>query len=96
MLSSYPPAFADVARGALRLLLSGPKSSAERPMAGGAQPAPGGWNRIHLIVSDIDAEVARLRAEGVAFVNDVLKGPGGTQVLLRDPAGNLVELFQPA
>lgn len=90
------PAFADVARGKLRLLLSGPKSSAAQPMPDGAKPVPGGWNRIHLIVDDIEAEVARLRQAGAPFRNDILEGPGGKQVLLQDPSGNVVELFQPA
>jgi catechol 2,3-dioxygenase-like lactoylglutathione lyase family enzyme len=90
------PAFADVARGKLRLLLSGPKSSAGRPMPDGARPGPGGWNRIHLIVDDIDAEVVRLRAAGARFRNDIVEGPGGKQILLQDPSGNFVELFQPA
>lgn len=90
------PAFADVARGKLRLLLSGPNSSAGRAMPDGAKPGPGGWNRIHLIVDDIEAEVARLREAGAPFRNDVLIGPGGKQVLLQDPSGNVVELFQPA
>jgi catechol 2,3-dioxygenase-like lactoylglutathione lyase family enzyme len=90
------PAFADVVRGQLRLLLSGPTSSAGRPMPDGAVPAPGGWNRIHLIVSDIAAEVNRLRAAGLTFRNDIVKGPGGQQILLEDPSGNVVELFQPA
>ena len=90
------PAFADVARGKLRLLLSGPMSSAGRAMPDGAKPGPGGWNRIHLIVDDIDAEVARLRAAGAPFRNDILEGPGGRQVLLQDPSGNFVELFQVA
>jgi catechol 2,3-dioxygenase-like lactoylglutathione lyase family enzyme len=96
VLTSFAPAFADVARGRLRLLLSGPTSSAGRPMPDGAKPGPGGWNRIHLIVDDIEAEVARLRAAGARFRNDILKGPGGKQILLQDPAGNVVELFQPA
>ena len=96
VLTSFPPAFADVARGNLRLLLSGPASSAGRPMPNGAKPGPGGWNRIHLIVDDVDREVARLRAAGARFRNDVLSGPGGKQVLLQDPSGNVVELFQPA
>ncbi len=95
LLTSAAPAFADVARGSLRLLLSGEKSSAGRPMADGVRPQPGGWNRIHLIVEDIAAEVARLKAAGVRFRNDIVTGPGGSQVLLQDPAGNLVELFQP-
>ncbi len=90
------PAFADVTRGNLRLLLSGPQSSAGRPMTDGERPGPGGWNRIHLIVDDIDREVARLKEEGVSFRNDVVSGPGGAQVLAVDPSGNLVELFQPA
>ncbi len=95
VLTSFPP-FADVARGNLRLLLSGPQSSAGRPMPDGAKPGPGGWNRIHLIVSDLEAEVARLRAAGAPFRNDILSGPGGKQVLLQDPSGNVIELFEPA
>jgi catechol 2,3-dioxygenase-like lactoylglutathione lyase family enzyme len=90
------PAFADVTRGNLRLLLSGPESSAGRPMPDGRKPEPGGWNRIHLIVADITAEVARLRAAGLVFRNDIVTGPGGRQILLEDPSGNPVELFQPA
>jgi catechol 2,3-dioxygenase-like lactoylglutathione lyase family enzyme len=90
------PAFADVYRGHLRLLLSGPQSSAGRPMPDGAQPAPGGWNRIHFIVEDIAAEVGRLRGEGVRFRTDIISGPGGQQILLEDPSGNPIELFQPA
>jgi catechol 2,3-dioxygenase-like lactoylglutathione lyase family enzyme len=96
VLTSFPPAFADVKRGNLRLLLSGPKSSAGRPMADGATPGPGGWNRIHLIVDDIAGEVDRLQAAGATFRNDIVVGPGGKQVLLQDPSGNFVELFQPA
>ncbi len=95
VLTHFPP-FADVARGQLRLLLSGPQSSAGRPMPDGAKPGPGGWNRIHLIVENLDAEVARLRAAGAPFRNEVIEGPGGKQVLLLDPSGNVVELFQPA
>lgn len=90
------PAFADVTRGNLRLLLSGPQSSAGRAMTDGERPGPGGWNRIHLIVEDLDREVARLTEEGVPFRNTVVTGPGGAQVLAVDPSGNLVELFQPA
>jgi catechol 2,3-dioxygenase-like lactoylglutathione lyase family enzyme len=90
------PAFADVTRGNLRLLLSGPESSAGRPMTDGEKPSPGGWNRIHLLTDDIDADIARLRSEGVQFRNDVVTGPGGKQVLVLDPAGNFVELFQRA
>jgi len=94
--TNFPPAFADVSRGRLRLLLSGPASSAGRPMPDGEKPGPGGWNRIHLIVEDIEAEVARLKAAGAPFRNAIVTGPGGKQVLLQDPAGNVVELFQPA
>jgi catechol 2,3-dioxygenase-like lactoylglutathione lyase family enzyme len=94
--TSAAPAFADVTRGNLRLLLSGPRSSAGRPMPDGAQPGPGGWNRIHLIVGDITAEVARLSDAGLAFRNDIVIGPGGSQILLEDPSGNVIELFQPA
>jgi catechol 2,3-dioxygenase-like lactoylglutathione lyase family enzyme len=96
VLNDFSPAFADVARGPLRLLLSGPASSAGRPMPDGETPAPGGWNRIHLVVDDIEAEVARLREAGATFRNEILSGPGGQQILLLDPAGNVVELFQPA
>ena len=94
--TSAAPAFADVTRGHLRLLLSGPLSSAGRPMPDGRVPAPGGWNRIHLIVGDISAEVERLRAAGLTFRNEIVTGPGGRQILLDDPAGNAIELFQPA
>jgi catechol 2,3-dioxygenase-like lactoylglutathione lyase family enzyme len=90
------PAFADVTRGNLRLLLAGPRSSAGRPMTDGRNPEPGGWNRIHFIVDDITAEVDRLRTAGVKFRNDIVTGPGGRQILLDDPSGNPVELFQPA
>jgi catechol 2,3-dioxygenase-like lactoylglutathione lyase family enzyme len=96
LLSKQAPAFADVRRGSLRLLLNGATSSAGRPMPDGERPRPGGWNRIHLVVDDLPAEVARLRDAGVKFRNDILKGPGGAQILLVDPSGNLVELFQPA
>ena len=96
VLTSAAPAFADVQRGNLRLLLSGPASSAGRPMPDGAQPGPGGWNRIHFIVDDLEAEIARLRAAGATFRNEIVSGPGGQQILLLDPSGNVVELFQPA
>lgn len=94
--SDFAPAFGSVQRGNLRLLLAGPQSSAGRPMPDGAVPGPGGWNRIHLIVPDVAAEVARLKAEGCEFRNEILTGPGGSQVLLLDPSGNIIELFQPA
>ena len=94
--SSAAPAFADVVRGQLRLLLAGPESSAGRPMPDGRKPGPGGWNRIHLIVDDIAAEVERLRSAGLSFRNDIVSGPGGQQILVDDPSGNPIELFQPA
>ena len=96
LLTSASPAFADVKRGNLRVLLAGPASSAGRPMPDGRKPGPGGWNRIHFIVDDIDAEVGRLRDAGATFRNDIVTGPGGKQILLEDPSGNVVELFQPA
>ena len=96
LLSRQAPAFADVARGDLRLLLSGRSSSAGRPMPDGRQPVAGGWNRIQLLVDDIVAEVDRLRAAGLRFRNDIIRGPGGAQVLIEDPSGNPVEIFQPA
>ena len=96
VISSAAPAFADVVRGRLRLLLSGPASSAGRAMPDGRVPGPGGWNRIHLIVDDIEGEVERLRGAGLTFRNDIVTGPGGRQILVDDPSGNPVELFQPA
>ena len=96
VLSRPGPPFADVVRGRLRLLLSGPASSAGRPMPDGRTPEPGGWNRIHLIVDDIATEVERLRAAGLTFRNDIVRGPGGQQILVDDPSGNPIELFQPA
>ncbi|MEO8540144.1 MAG: VOC family protein [bacterium] len=94
--TNFGTAFASVRRGALLLLLAGPQSSAGRPMPDGAVPGPGGWNRIHLIFDDLASEVARLKAEGCPFRNEILTGPGGSQVLVLDPSGNVVELFQPA
>jgi catechol 2,3-dioxygenase-like lactoylglutathione lyase family enzyme len=96
LISNQAPAFADVKLGSLRLLLSGPTSSAGRAMPDGERPKPGGWNRIHLVFDDLAAEIDRLRKEGVRFRNDVVKGPGGLQILITDPSENLVELFQPA
>ena len=96
LLSNAAPAFADGLLGDLRLLLSGPTSSAGRPMPDGRQPAPGGWNRIQLVVDDIAAEVARLRAAGLRFRNTIVTGPGGSQIVIDDPSGNPIELFQPA
>jgi len=96
LLNSFVPAFADVKRGNLRLLLAGPTSSAGRPMPDGTKPGPGGWNRVHFIVDDLSAEVARLRDAGARFRNDIIEGPGGKQILLQDPSSNVVELFQPA
>jgi catechol 2,3-dioxygenase-like lactoylglutathione lyase family enzyme len=95
LLTNQAPAFADVQLGELRLLLSGPLSSAGRKMPDGTKPAPGGWNRIHFVVDDIEAEVERLRAAGVTFRSDIVRGPGGAQIVLNEPSGNPVELFQP-
>ena len=96
LLTRMAPAFADVARGDLRLLLSGRTSSAGRAMPDGRQPAPGGWNRIQLLVDDLAAEVDRLRGAGLRFRNEIVRGPGGAQILIDDPSGNPIELFQPA
>ncbi|WP_301547725.1 VOC family protein [Micromonospora sp. C95] len=93
---SAAPAFADVIRGNLRLLLSGPMSSAGQAMPDGTRPGPGGWNRIHILVDDIVAWVAELRDAGVAFRNNIVTGPEGRQILALDPSGNVVELFEPA
>ncbi|HEY0451138.1 VOC family protein [Actinophytocola sp.] len=92
--TSAAPAFADVVRGPLRLLLSGPASSGARATPEDATAA--GRNRIHLVVDDLSAEIARLRDAGLSFRSDEIAGPGGRQILLADPAGNLIELFQPA
>ena len=89
-----PPAFAEVIRGPLRLLLSGPASSGYRSTP--ADSATPGRNRIHLIFDDLDAEIARLRAAGLTFRSELVSGPGGRQILVADPSGNLVELFQAA
>ena len=94
--SSAAPAFADVVRGNLRLLLSGPTSSGGRALPDGRVPQPGGWNRIHLITDDLEGEVQRLRSAGLQFRSDIVTGPGGRQIVLDDPAGNPIELFQPA
>ena len=96
LISSKAPAFADVKRGSLRLLLSGETSSAGRPMPDGAKPGPGGWNRFELVVDDIQAEVQRLKGEGATFRNDIVTGPAGSQILVQDPSGNFIELFQHA
>jgi catechol 2,3-dioxygenase-like lactoylglutathione lyase family enzyme len=95
-LTNFSPAFADVVRGNLRLLLSGPTSSAGKALPDGRQPLAGGWNRIHLLVADLAAEVDRLRQGGISFRSDIVKGPGGAQIVMDDPSGNPVELFQPA
>ena len=90
------PAFAAVARDGVRLLLSGDGSSGKRPLADGRRQAPGGWNRIHLQVSDLESEVERLRAAAVPFrTNEIVTGPAGAQVIIDDPSGNPIELFQP-
>lgn len=94
VLSHPAPAFADVVRGRLRVLLSGPQSSGAR--ATPAEESAPGRNRIHLVVDDLDGHLDRLRAAGVTLRSDVVAGPGGRQLLVADPAGNLVEVFQPA
>ena len=88
------PAFARVSHGDLSLWLAGPASSAARPMPDGRAPAPGGWNRLVLEVDDLATKVERLRADGATFRNQIVKGPGGQQILLEDPDGNPIELFE--
>ncbi|HWO02145.1 MAG TPA: VOC family protein [Blastocatellia bacterium] len=90
------PAFAVVSRGDLTLWLSGPQSSAARPMPDGRRPEPGGWNRLVLQVEDLGSRVAEMKQAGIAFRNEIVVGPGGKQILVQDPDGNLVELFEPA
>ena len=90
------PAFAAVTRDGVRLLLSGEGSSGKRPLADGRRQVPGGWNRIHLQVRNLEAEVERLQTAGVPFrTSDIVTGPGGAQVIIDDPSGNPIELFQP-
>jgi catechol 2,3-dioxygenase-like lactoylglutathione lyase family enzyme len=93
---TFGPAMAIVRHGDLDLWLAGPASSAARPMPDGAQPEPGGWGRIVIETEDLDALVADLRGRGARFRNDVVSGPGGRQILVQDPSGNLIELFEPA
>jgi catechol 2,3-dioxygenase-like lactoylglutathione lyase family enzyme len=95
LVEQFGPAIAIVRRNDLTLWLAGPASSAARPMPDGSQPVPGGWNRIVIDVPDISAEAERLRASGVRLRNDIVTGPGGRQVLVEDPSGNPIELFQP-
>jgi catechol 2,3-dioxygenase-like lactoylglutathione lyase family enzyme len=90
------PPFAIVSRGDVSLWLSGPQSSAARPMPDGRQPEPGGWNRLVIVVDDLEARVAAMKQDGLSFRNEVVTGPGGKQILLEDTAGNAVELFEPA
>lgn len=91
------PGFAMLLRGDLRLLLNQPGAGgAGQPMPDGRRPEPGGWNRIQLEVTDLGREVAALRAAGASFRSEILTGRGGSQILLEDPAGNPIELFQPA
>ena len=90
------PAFASVTRDGVRLLLSGKTSSGRQAMPDSREPVPGGWNRIQIQVNNLEAEIQRLRKAGLKFRNEIVKGPGGSQILLDDPSGNPVELFQPA
>lgn len=96
LVDQMGPAFAIVERDNLELWLSGPQSSAARPMPDGRQPVAGGWNRFVVEVDDIDSRVASMKAAGVQFRNEIIQGPGGKQILVDDPSGNPIELFQPA
>ena len=94
LVERWGPPFAQIARDDLQLWLSGPGASAARPLADGRQPVPGGWNRIVVRVADLDATLAQLRGMGVPISAEVVKGPGGRQVLVHDPSGNPLELFE--
>ena len=96
VVEQYGPAMAILQLDDMTLWLAGPPASASKPMPDGAVPAPGGWNRIVVPVDDIEATVSRLRASGATFRNEIVAGPGGQQILLSDPSGNVVELFQPS
>jgi catechol 2,3-dioxygenase-like lactoylglutathione lyase family enzyme len=96
LVEQYGPAMAILSRDDMTIWLAGPKASANRPMPDGAQPSPGGWNRIVLTIDDLAATMLRLRGAGVTFRNEILAGPGGQQVLISDPSGNVIELFEPA
>lgn len=96
LLEQMGPAFAIVSKGDLSLWLSGPQTSAARPMPDGRKPGPGGWNRLVIEVEDIETLVASMKSAGVLFRNDILTGPGGRQILAEDPSGNPIEIFQPA
>ncbi|MDA0353264.1 MAG: VOC family protein [Chloroflexi bacterium] len=96
LIQRWGPPFASIGKGDQQLWLSGPGTSARKPMPDGAAPVPGGWNRIVVEVDDLEAVVAQLRARGATFRNEPLAGPGGTQILIEDPSGNPIEVFQPA
>lgn len=93
---SFAPAFARVSKDDLTLWLAGPQSSAARPMPDGRKPAPGGWNRFVVEIDDLESRIKQMKQAGLAFRNEVVKGPGGKQILLEDPDGNVVELFETA
>ena len=95
VLERFGPAMAILAFDDLRIWLAGPMASASKPMPDGAQPQPGGWNRIVITVSELEETVARLEGAGVTFRNQILAGPGGRQIVCEDPSGNPIELFQP-
>jgi catechol 2,3-dioxygenase-like lactoylglutathione lyase family enzyme len=90
----WGPAFAIVSRDSLKLWLSGPQTSAARPMPDGRKPEPGGWNRIIVIVSDLDSAIAPLKQDGILFRSEIISGPGGRHILIEDPSGNPIELFE--
>jgi catechol 2,3-dioxygenase-like lactoylglutathione lyase family enzyme len=96
VVQQFGPAMAIIENDDLTLWLAGPGASASRPMPDGSVPGPGGWNRFVLQVDDLDGTVASLRSRGVQFRNDIVTGPGGKQILVEDPDGNVVEVFQPA
>jgi predicted enzyme related to lactoylglutathione lyase len=92
----YGPAMAILSKDDIQLWLAGPLASASKPMPDGSKPGPGGWNRIVIVVEDLDDLSAKLKTDGVVFRNEIIEGPGGRQILCADPSGNIVELFEPA
>ncbi|MBZ0319576.1 MAG: VOC family protein [Anaerolineae bacterium] len=95
VIERWGSAITIMGKGDLQLWLSGPETSAARPMPDGRQPEPGGWNRFVIEVEDLPALVAQMKQDGVSFRNDIISGPGGQQILAEDPSGNPIELFAP-
>ena len=96
LVQQFGPAMAIVTKGDLTLWLAGPPSSAAQAMPDGSKPQPGGWNRFVFEVENLDHLVGELKSQGIHFRNEIVKGPGGSQILCEDPSGNPIEIFQKA